>query len=458
MWIWSGWKTFLVACVLFILGVIIYTIEPTVFVTRVPVFVMMPLDTIDNNGNVRDPNTISKWLAQLKTGGVDGIMIDVWWGIVERKGPRQYDWHGYQQLVSIVKQNDLKMQCVMSFHSCGGNVGDTCNVPLPPWILSIGENNPDIYYTDREGHRDTEYLTWGVDNEPIFQRRTALQIYRDYMRSFASTFSSELGKTIVEIQVGLGPAGELRYPSYQLHLWNFPGVGEFQCYDKYLLADLAKAASAAGHPEWGHGGPNNAGHYSDQPENTEFFSPNTHDNYASSYGQFFLEWYSERLVAHGDRILSAARAIFGNNIRIAAKISGVHWQYKTPSHAAELTAGYKNDQGHGYDIIAQMFQKYNVTFDFTCLEMIDSDQPQQCRCGPQELVVQTKRTAAAVGIPYAGENALEAYSSRSYDQIVTQSRVVRPVVGFTYLRLGPTLLQPNNWATFTNFVNRMHNL
>jgi beta-amylase len=46
------------------------------------------------------------------------IMIDVWWGIVERNGPKQYDWHGYQQLLSIVKQNGLKMQCVMSFRMC----------------------------------------------------------------------------------------------------------------------------------------------------------------------------------------------------------------------------------------------------------------------------------------------------------------------------------------------------
>jgi len=32
----------------------------------------------------------------------------------------------------------------------------------------------------------------------------------------------------------MGPAGELRYPSYPEgnNLWRFPGIGEFQCYDK----------------------------------------------------------------------------------------------------------------------------------------------------------------------------------------------------------------------------------
>lgn len=35
--------------------------------------------------------------------------------------------------------------------------------------------------------------------------------------------------TIIDIEVGLGPAGELRYPSYQDNQgWKFPGVGEFQ--------------------------------------------------------------------------------------------------------------------------------------------------------------------------------------------------------------------------------------
>jgi hypothetical protein len=35
--------------------------------------------------------------------------------------------------------------------------------------------------------------------------------------------------TITEIEVGLGPCGELRYPSYaQTQGWTFPGIGEFQ--------------------------------------------------------------------------------------------------------------------------------------------------------------------------------------------------------------------------------------
>lgn len=41
-------------------------------------------------------------------------------------------------------------------------------------------------------------------------------------------------KNMQEIQVGMGPCGELRYPSYPESngTWRFPGIGEFQCYDK----------------------------------------------------------------------------------------------------------------------------------------------------------------------------------------------------------------------------------
>lgn len=60
------------------------------------------------------------------------------------------------------------------------------------------------------------------------------------------------GPVITEVTVGLGPAGELRYPSYPEGdgRWRFPGVGEFQCYDRYMLQDLQRSALAVDRPEW----------------------------------------------------------------------------------------------------------------------------------------------------------------------------------------------------------------
>merc|ERR1719163_514529 len=101
--------------------------------------------------------------------------------------------------------------------------------------------------------------------------RTVLACYTEFLASFRDTFSRHLDKTIAEVTVGMGPCGELRYPSYpQEHLWRFPGIGEFQCYDKRALESLRAAAVAAGHPEWGTSGPHDSGDYNSLPHETEF--------------------------------------------------------------------------------------------------------------------------------------------------------------------------------------------
>jgi hypothetical protein len=64
----------------------------------------------------------------------------------------------------------------MSFHECGGNVGDDVPIPLPHWVTEIGRSNPDIYFTDRTGRRNTECLSWGIDKERVLQGRTAVEV------------------------------------------------------------------------------------------------------------------------------------------------------------------------------------------------------------------------------------------------------------------------------------------
>ena len=58
------------------------------------------------------------------------------WGAVERQA-RRYDWSGYRQLFEVVKNFGLRIQVVLSFHSCGGNVGDSAQIPLPKWVLKV---------------------------------------------------------------------------------------------------------------------------------------------------------------------------------------------------------------------------------------------------------------------------------------------------------------------------------
>lgn len=102
--------------------------------TRAPVYVMLPLDTIykgnDGKGAVNRARALNASMMALRSAGVEGIMADVWWGLVERDGPMKYDWEGYAELVRMAERNGLKMQMVMSFHQCGGNVGDSCRYKL----------------------------------------------------------------------------------------------------------------------------------------------------------------------------------------------------------------------------------------------------------------------------------------------------------------------------------------
>ncbi|KAM7253917.1 hypothetical protein ACFE04_031599 [Oxalis oulophora] len=218
----------------------------------VPVYVMMPLDSVKSDNKVNRKKAMEASMQALKSAGVKGIMMDVWWGLVEREKPGEYNWGGYAELLEMAKKHGLEVQAVMSFHKCGGNVGDSVTIPLPKWVMEEMEKDQDLAYTDQWGRRNYEYLSLGVDTLPVLKGRSPVQCYADFMRAFRDTFSHLLGDTIVEIQVGMGPAGELRYPSYpeQDGVWRFPGIGAFQCYDKYMLSNLKAAAEATGHPEW----------------------------------------------------------------------------------------------------------------------------------------------------------------------------------------------------------------
>lgn len=99
--------------------------------SRVPVFVMLPLDTISIGGNVNKPRAMNASLMALKSAGVEGVMVDAWWGLVEKDGPMKYNWDGYVELLKMVERHGLKLQVVMSFHQCGGNVGDSCRYQAP---------------------------------------------------------------------------------------------------------------------------------------------------------------------------------------------------------------------------------------------------------------------------------------------------------------------------------------
>nr|APZ73641.1 beta-amylase 3 [Malus domestica] len=426
---------------------------------KVPVYVMLPLDTVSHGGHLNKPRAMNASLMALKQAGVEGVMVDVWWGLVEEDGPSKYNWEGYAELVQMVQKHGMKIQVVMSFHQCGGNVGDSCSIPLPPWVLEEVSKNPDLVYTDKSGRRNPEYISLGCDSLPVLGGRTPIQVYTDYMRSFHDRFIDYLGDVIVEIQVGMGPCGELRYPAYPESngTWRFPGIGEFQCYDKYMRASLEASAEALGKRDWGRSGPHDSGQYNQFPEDTGFFKRD--GTWNTEYGQFFLEWYSGKLLRHGDRILSAAKGVFqGSGAKLSGKIAGIHWHYGSRSHAAELTAGYYNTRHRdGYVPTARMFSKNMVVLNFTCMEMKDGEQPEHANCSPEGLVRQVKMATKSAGIDLAGENALERYDTGAFAQVLATSRSDsgNALSAFTYLRMNKRLFEADNWRNMVEFVRSM---
>eukprot|EP00887_Chlorella_sp_A99_P003737 scaffold7.g3737.t1 len=581
--------------------------------SSVPVYVMLPLGTVNAEGVFIYGNStwFTKSLETLKETGIRGVAVDVWWGAVERR-PRQYCWSGYRQLFEIVRKMGLRLQA--------------------------GEADPDIFFTDRPrrtpGQRNRECLTLFADDEPgLLKGRSPLQCYTDFMRAFRDEFAVELGGLVEEVVVGAGPCGELRYPSYpEANGWRFPGLGEFQCYDRRALASLAATARAAGHPEWGHSGPQDTGSYNASPEETGFFS-SWGGVWDSPYGRFFLEWYSDALMEHGERLLAAATSVFnlhregpgprmvlapppraapppggrsfslpnlssvalpsprvepggggaadppaamatqaaaaaaaqqqqlaalyarrstsgggvppspsvemfdsgpasaavseaassppstpshqaleahstasrpavappaggqqqqggsglppaaawppaasvpplsplGVNralqrslpswgclrstksdgseeawaggavalapagarrprrplarppVELSLKVAGVHWWYRTRSHAGELTAGYYNSEGRdGYTPIIDLCRRYGASLTLTCVEMCDSQHPPEALCGPEGLLRQVRESAARAGVPVAGENALPCFMPAAIDEVALQ--------------------------------------
>ncbi|KAL0223986.1 hypothetical protein P9112_003376 [Eukaryota sp. TZLM1-RC] len=176
-------------------------------VSAVDVSVMLPLDLVNNRGELAYPETeILDWFYKLTNASITNVMSDVWWGLTEPQ-PRQYNFNPYINLLQIAQKAGVKVQFVTSFHRCGGNVGDTCDIPLPQWVLDTGKQNPDIWYTDQHGHRDEEYISLGVDNEKIFgaPARSPVEIYADWVEALVKRTRPFLWTTLTEFQLGVDP-------------------------------------------------------------------------------------------------------------------------------------------------------------------------------------------------------------------------------------------------------------
>ncbi|KAL5552436.1 hypothetical protein UlMin_002612 [Ulmus minor] len=433
-----------------------------------PVFVTLPIDAVSTNGQLRRRKAMVQSFRALAASGVEGVVMEVWWGLVERHQPRVYNWQGYLEIVALAQKFKLKVRAVFAFHQYGTGPGDPLWIPLPHWVLDEVEIDPDITYTDRFGRRSIEYISLGCDTLPVLRGRSPIQAYTDLMRSFRESFEPFIGAVITGIQVGMGPGGELRYPSCPSHKltwsWRTRELGEFQCYDKYMLASLDACARQVGMTQWGTGGPYGAGNLMQDPEKTNFFKSDT-GSWNTPYGKFFLEWYSGMLLLHGERICREVVSIFGHTeVETSAKVAGIYWHYITQSHPSELTAGYYNTWTRdGYLPIVRLFARYGFTLCSSCFEMQDLRERQMNPASsPEGFLQQLLFDARVCDVPLEGENSASNLDDASYNQVIKMSKfysegLEKPSFSFNFVRMDKNMFEYQNWVRFTRFVRQMSN-
>ena len=82
----------------------------------------------------------------------------------------------------------------------------------------------------------------------------------------------------------------------------------------------------------------------------------------------------------------------GGRVEVTLKVAGIHWWYRTRSHAAELTAGYYNTAGRdGYNALIEICAKHGTGLTLTCVEMCDGQHPPEALCGPEGLLRQVSQ-------------------------------------------------------------------
>uniref|UniRef100_A0A5B7AL63 Beta-amylase n=1 Tax=Davidia involucrata TaxID=16924 RepID=A0A5B7AL63_DAVIN len=423
-------------------------------VDGVRLYVGLPLDVVSNCNTINHARAIAAGLKALKLLGVDGVELPVWWGIAEKEAMGKYEWSGYLALAEMVQKVGLKLHVSLCFHASGDP-----KIALPEWVSRIGEAQPSIFFTDLSGQLYKKCLSLAVDDLPVLDGKTPIQVYKEFCESFKSSFSPFMDSTITGISVGLGPDGELRYPSHHhLAKSNIPGGGEFQCYDKNMLSHLKQHAQTLGNPLWGLSGPHDAPNY-DQSPNSSFFFKEHGGSWETAYGDFFLSWYSSQLISHGDRLLSLAASTFSDTpVTLAGKVPLMHSWYRTRAHASELTAGFYNTVNRdGYEGVAEMFGRNSCKMILPGMDLSDELQPREGLSSPELLLAQIATACRKHGVEISGQNSSVAGVPRGFEQIKKNLLGENAVVDlFTYERMGAYFFSPEHFSSFTEFVRSLN--
>lgn len=416
--------------------------------------------------NVMAPLVVTDWaqfdaqLQTVKNYGVDAVSADVWWGTVEGAGDNQFNWTYYDTLFQKITAKGLKIVPIFSFHQCGGNVGDTCNIPLPSWLwakyngqtlngVTLDLNG--LKHRSEQGNFSSETVQGWAD-------QLVLNEYAAFTTAFTARYGTTYATSLQEINVSLGPAGELRYPSYNGHDSGsgYPTRGALQAYSPLAVKSfqqfaLAKYTTLAGiNTAWGSAltaqtqiqPPSNAGF---------FFSSGDYRN--TTYGKDFFDWYNASLVDHGQRMLTSVITALGTSFpgaKVGYKIPGVHWSMTGPTpRAAEAAAGLIRTSvdmnavatGRGYANIVGLANRFatsgrSMVLHFTCLEFGDENfAPQYSQA--KTLVGWLGAEAGRQSVAIKGENALSGGVTNDTGwNNVNDAFDNFPYIGMTVLRIG----------------------
>ena len=129
---------------------------------------------------------------------MDAVVVEVWWGLVEGRGPHCYTWSAYEAMFDMLSAVGLKVRvCCFGLpptyftsapgwiHVCGSSLflyHDSVTVvlqvhlcfhgnggySLPAWILEIGTENPDIFFSDRQHDHSLDCLSIGIDEGMVY--------------------------------------------------------------------------------------------------------------------------------------------------------------------------------------------------------------------------------------------------------------------------------------------------
>ncbi|WP_052444191.1 family 14 glycosylhydrolase [Flammeovirga sp. OC4] len=419
--------------------------------------------------------TVSRQLDRMRDIGVSAVSIDIWWGLVEGTQSNVFDWSYYDNMVKLIESKGLNWVPILSFHQAGGNVNDDFTQMIPLWIWGkIVEENPqlksieDLQYVSETGDVSVEYVSLWADTY-------VMPYYERFMEAFKQRYKKYAWMTD-EINVSLGPAGELRYPSYNSHDWgDYPNRGTLQCYSRLAKEDFQRHVinmygSLDYINEVWHTGYESAEEIP-MPDADDLFNNN---NYATSrIGQDFFNWYNDSLAKHGNKIIRRATAIFNEEfekVPIGFKMPGIHWLISDPNkpRVAEITAGLiapypgigATDRGEYEDMLKKIIDKdfkERVVLHFTCLEKMNKDWEGYSRA--EDLVMWFSNSAKKLGIQVMGENALyhELYSQSGWDQIEKAlTRANTSYSGITILRM-QNLFSDNNFPIekYAELINKL---